>query len=340
MASTAGVRTMSLFYSAFGLSLGTNRPVPGLIPLPGVVPTHTQIWLDAVPISRWMREVPDNFWYVSDARDEDTPALRAWRLAGGACFRLQYSDGTEFLVDRKGSEVWATWPESSTLEDTVTYLLGPVLGFVLRLRGITSLHASAIAVGGRAIALVGPAEAGKSTAAAAFARMGHAILADDVVALVEQDGTLHVQPAYPQLRLWPDSVALLYGSADALPRVTPTWDKRALDLTRNGYRFQQQPLPLAAIYVLGERSSDTELRVQTLRGRELLRTLLANTYVSYLLDATMRAQEFASLARVGSSVPVRRVVAPPDPARLSQLCACILDDCEALGCTASPTMAR
>jgi len=151
---------------------------------------------------------------------------------------------------------------------------------------------------------------------------------------------VRVQPAYPQLRLWPDSVALLYGAADALPRLTPTWDKRALDLTENGCRFQKQPLPLAAIYVLAERSPDPEPRIEGLQGRESLLTLLANTYVGYLLDATMRGQEFESLGRLVSSVHVRRVVASADPTHISGLCARIVDDCEALGCTASPTMAR
>ena len=245
---------MALFSSAFGLSLCTNRRVPGLIAHSAVSTADTRIWLDRAPLAPRICDLPDDILYVSEAHVENTPALRVWRQAGGACFRLLYSDGTEFIVDRGGSEVWATWPGSSTLEDTATYLLGPVLGFVLRLRGITCLHASAVAIGDRAIAMLGPASAGKSTVAAAFCRMGHPVLADDIVALSERDDVFQVQPAYPQLRLWPESVALLYGAADALPRLTPTWDKRALDLTRNGCRFQQQPLPLAAIYVLAERS--------------------------------------------------------------------------------------
>ena len=163
---------MPLCYSVFGLSLRTNRAVPGLIPLSTVIAADIRIWLGDMPLLRGHHGVPDDLWYVSDGGDGKTPSLQVWRVAGGAYFRLRYADGTEFLVDRAGSQVWATWPDSSTLEDTATYLLGPVLGFVLRLRGITCLHASAVAVGDRAIALLGPASAGKSTTAAVFSPDG------------------------------------------------------------------------------------------------------------------------------------------------------------------------
>jgi hypothetical protein len=329
---------MAFSYSAFGLSLRVNRQVPGLIPSSVVSPIDTQIWLGTPPSPPRVGDLPDCLWYVSD--DGVTPALRAWRLTEGAYFKLLYADGTEFLVDGLGSEVWAEWPDVLTLEDAATYLLGPVLGLVLRLRGVTTLHASVVDVGDRAIALVGPAAAGKSTTAAAFSAMGYPVMADDIAALFEQAGMPYVQPGYPQLRLWPESVALLYGSADALPRLTPTWDKRALDLTKNGCRFQRRPLPLAAIYVLAGRSSDPEPHIEELQGRQTLLTLLANTYVGYLLDAAMRGQEFEILGRLVLSVPVRRVVSPANPTDLSRLCHRILDDCEALACTRSPTMAR
>ena len=333
-------RLAPLFYSAFGLSLRTDRSVPGLMPSPVICSADTRIWLDAMPSSPRIRALPAEVWYVSEGNGRSAPALRVWRLAGGAYFRLLYGDGTEFFVDGEGRDVWATWPDSSTLEDTATYLLGPVLGFVLRLRGITCLHASAVAIGDCAIALLGPASAGKSTAAAAFCQMGHPVLADDIVALSERDDVFQVQPAYPQLRLWPESAAFLYGSADALPRLTPTWEKRALNLTQNGRGFEPRPLRLAAIYVLAERSPDPEPRIESLRGRESLLALLANTYAGYLLDARMRSQEFDSLGRLAASVHVRRVVPPADPAHIARLCQHILTDCEALGCTASPTMAR
>lgn len=324
-------------YSAFGLSLRSNQPVPGLNAIEGS-PADTRIWLEVRPFALSGDDVGEP-WYPTAQHDTHADGLKVWRLVKERLFRLLYADGTEFFVNDSGTEIYANWPDSSTREDASIYLLGPVLGFALRLRGTPCLHASAVEIGGRAVALLGAGQAGKSTTAAAFARLGYPVLTDDVAPLLDRDGVPYLQPAYPQLRLWPDSAALLYGSEEALPRLTPTWSKRALDLASHGHTFQSEPLPLAAMYVLGDRADDSEPRVESLTGRERLRTLLAHSYVGYLLDRTMREQELASLARVGQRVVMRRVVAADDPRQVYRLCSRILEDCEAIGCTASPTTA-
>lgn len=316
-------------YKAFGLSIAANGPVPGLVPQASDSQAcDTRVWLDSAPPRAATGSLDGDPWFVSGASggDPDGPAVRVWKVASGAYFRMLYRDGTEFFVEREGREVWVTWPDSSTLEDTATYLLGPVIGFVLRLRGIACLHASAVVVGDRAVAVMGPPSAGKSTLAAAFCRMGVPVLADDIVALAERRDEVLVLPAYPQLRLWPDSVAALYGAADALPRLTPSWDKRRLDLTRDGCRFQRDPLPLAAIYLLAGRSTGAAPSTEILRGRDALLALLGNTYASHLLDATMRGHEFTSLARLASTVHVRRVIGSTDAANVTQLCRRILSE--------------
>lgn len=253
--------------------------------------------------------------------------LNVWKADNTERFRFLYSDGTEFVIDLDSGQLWATWADDLTFEDTLTYFLGPVLGFILRLKNIVCLHASAIAVDGQAIVVFGVSGAGKSTTAAAFAKLGFPILSDDIVALDDLQTQFMVRPAYPRIRLWEQSVEMLFGSPDALPRLTPNWDKRYLDLREDGYQFQDEPLPLGAIYILDERSEDEQAPYcESIPANEALIKLVSNTYANYLLDKDRRKHEFEVLGRIIDYVPIRKVIPHQDPARLMNLCDTILDD--------------
>ena len=330
--------------SIYGLGVLANRPIP-TVPHSTITAADVRVSFGVLP--EWFDALEPHqveTTYVTDyAGACGTPALVFSRLHGGKFYRFSYADKTEFVVDHNGREIWSQWPEPLTLEDASTYLLGPVMGFVLLLRGLVCLHASAIVLDGRAIALIGPAGAGKSTTAAAFAAREFNVLAEDVVTLDDSPAdrlgdcseSFLVRPAYPCIRLWPASAATLYGSGSALPALTPNWDKCYLDLTRDPVlettRFENAPRPLAAIYLLGERRDDSEAPfVAPLDRAEALMSLVANTYATKLMDKHMRAREFGLLSRVLERVPLRRVTPHTDLARLSNLCETILSDFNSL----------
>ena len=311
----------------YGLGIVANEIIPG-IPAAPTASDDVRITFSSLP--SWLNEVSINQveTYVADYKDEcGNPVLRMFSVLEGKYLRFSYADQTEFLVDRAGTEVWAKWTKPLTIEDTATYLLGPVMGFVMLLRGIVCLHASAIAIDNKAIALLGPAGSGKSTTAAAFSERGFSILAEDVVTLDDRGNHFLVRPAYPCIRLWPASVKALYGSETHLPKLTPNWDKCYLDLTEHAEQFQAEPLPLAAIYHLSERRHDAVAPfVQSLDRSEGLLSLIANTYATKLMDKDMRAREFELLTRVLNHVPLRRVTPHADPARIPELCDSIVKD--------------
>jgi len=319
--------------SIYGLGVVANKNIPGV---PASLIASEDLCISFGSLPEWLHEASPSqveTSYVTDYQDEcGNPVLRVFRVQDGKYYRFCYADRTEFVVDRAGTEIWADWPdESLTLEDTATYLLGPIMGFVMLLRGLVCLHASAVAIDGVTIALLGPAGAGKSTTAAALSTRGYRILAEDVVTLDDRGDRFFVRPAYPCIRLWPSSVKALYGSEAHLPQITPNWDKRYLDLSEHPDQFQREPLPLAAIYHLSERRYDPAAPfVQALNKSEGLMSLIANTYATKLMDKEMRAREFALLTRVLSNVPLRRVVPHADPARISMLCDSILRDFAAI----------
>jgi hypothetical protein len=318
--------------SIYGLDVVANRPIP-TVPYSPITTADVRVSFGHLPA--WLQSLEPHqieTTYVADYTDEcGTPAVVFSKVHDGDFYRFSYADKTEFLVDRAGCEIWTTWQAPLTLEDTTTYLLGPVMGFVLLLRGLVCLHASAIVVDDTAVAFVGPAGAGKSTTAAAFAARGFGVLAEDVVTLDDGGDSFLVRPAYPCIRLWPASAATLYGSRSALPPLTPNWDKRYLDLTERSGQFENEPRRLAAIYLLDERRDASEAPlIESVDAAEAMISLIANTYGTKLLDKHMRAREFELLSRVLRDVPLRRVTPHTDPRQLSTLCDRLLADFERL----------
>jgi hypothetical protein len=317
------------FYTLYGLSLSANRPIPGLTPaLVAGNPQSCLFFGSAPPWLEELRAAPRKVRHASENLSvEGVPTLVVAEFPSLGAFHFLYRDGTEFFLDGRGSRIWARWPNNLTLEDATTYLLGPVMGFVLRLQGIVCLHASAVAIGERAAALVGPPGSGKSTTAAAFARRGYPVLTDDVAALTDGAGKFLIQPGYPRLCLWPTAVEMLLDTADALPAITPGWDKRYLTLGQNGCQFQQEPLPLSVIYFLSDRSKATkEPQVETVSSAKGLVKLVTNTYVSYLLDSEMRTREFELLGRLATNVQLRGVHTQHEAGQVDKLLEAILND--------------
>ena len=303
--------------------------LPGLVPQIAVDPEpDIRLNLGNSPSLEWgAQRVREALKYESAYKNESgQPVLRIWELLPGDYMRLAYCDGTEFWLDSTGQSVWASWPETSSLQNTASYLFGPVLGLLLRLRGVICLHASAVNLHDRCIAFMGSEGAGKSTTAAAFVQRGYAALSDDIVALDEPETGFRVLPAYPHLSLWPDSVKTLYGSSEALPRFTPDWEKRRLALGSHETRFENRALPLAAIYLLGDRGVDSSPVIGAVSQQEALLAMVVHSYATNILDRTMRAREFAVLGRLASRVPVRRIITRQDPSLIGELCQVVVDD--------------
>lgn len=213
------------------------------------------------------------------------------------------------------------------------YLLGPILGFFLALKGTTSLHGSSICVEEKAVVFIGGGGAGKSTIAAAFALRGFPVMTEDVSPLLPQSDSFHIVPGYPLVRLWPSSAEILFGSPSALPLLTPNWDKRYLQLDTDRGDFVNEARQLGAVYVMAPRSVGAGPMIEELSAREAILALITNTYANLLLDTQMRASEFEVLGRVARSVPIRRLTPNSDPAKLGAMCDLVIQDFLQIGAT-------
>jgi hypothetical protein len=310
----------------YGLLLDFDQDVPWVPGLETPEPADVTVSLKAPPSTIRPDESRGEPWYVSTRRRPPGVPELVIRKYPGEIYWWRFFDGAEYLLDVAGRTAHAWWAPPLTLADALGYLFGQVLGVLLRLRGTVCLHGSAVAVGDRAYVLSGPEAAGKSTTAAALVRRGLRILTDDVIPIDERGGEILMQPGPPRLHLLRPSVEALWGAGDALPRISPNWNKHALDLVEED-RGGGRPLPLAAVYFLERRDPAlSRPDVRSAAGAEALIRLVANTYANRLLDRTLRAREFEVLTRLADRVPIRRVVPPQGLHRLDDLCDALLAD--------------
>ena len=89
-------------------------------------------------------------------------------------------------------------------------------------------------------------------------------------------------------------------------------------------------MPLGVVYLLGEREGNPAPRVEPVSGQQSLISLVANTYATNTLDSRMRAMEFEVLGRLVATVPIRKIHAHEDPARMDDLCRLITSQFEDL----------
>lgn len=314
-------------YNAFGLRISASSPIPMLLPL-----TNEQA--EVFDLAVVVGERPD----INNINEEGVVRFPPnggtntfynrqilWYPQSGFTL-VRYPDGTDFYIDSESRTIWASWLEPWAIEDMATYLLGPIIGYVLRRLGRLVLHASSFTVNGRAIAILGSAGAGKSTTAAAFAQRNLPILADDVTALEERGSLFWAAPSYGHLRLWPESSEIIYGSRDALPLISPNWDKLDVDLGGLN-RFCKESKPLGLIYWLAPRSEHEQAPyIEPLNATDQLMKLVENSYGNVLLDCKQRETEFLTIGRLLRTVSVRKVVPHCSADRLPQLLDLVLHD--------------
>jgi hypothetical protein len=308
-------------YSVYGLTVHSNRLVPGLRPSPEEVgPILTidfaQVAHCPAPLIPPQAAVGcETFWRLSS----NVWLLRYLDKTSGAAWEIEATQG--------GAHLNVRWTSSYQIDDIPSILLGPGLAAVLHLRKAFVLHASAVKVGGGAVLIMGAPGAGKSTTAAALVRRGFPLISDDV-AVLESTGVshaVHIGPAY--LRIYENS-AVAAGWPAGLPRLFhhPIFDeKRYVDLadeTRDA-----EPIPVQAIYVLERhmerRSGKT---IQPLRPRQGLQHLLANVYCNRFLDYEGRRECLRRAIALVNSVPIRIINVQGDLSEIGSLADLVIHD--------------
>ncbi len=285
----------SACYTAYGVTIGSELPLPEL--LPAAAPPEVLIRLGrvAAPPPRPSEQRPFGWTRVAAGC-----AVIHWNQVA----TFQVRDGREIVVD----------PVPGVADAVLrAYLLGSALGVLLQQRGWLTLHASSVAIGGGAVAFLAGSGWGKSSLAAALHARGHPLIADDVTAVQVNDGQPTVAPGFPQLKLWPDAVAALGDAAEGLPRLDPALEKRARRVVAG---FAPAPLPLRQLYVL---APGPAIAIEPLAPRPAFLELVRHSYSARVLAGAAVADHFGQCSRLAGQVAISRLCRPQDLTLLPEL---------------------
>lgn len=223
-------------YQAFDLRIFSE------IPLPELVPVESSEAIADVNIVRSVVQFPA--LSPTSIHRRGIMAESAEGKDGAIYLRWEGVAGYEAV---KGHTLYI---DSYTDDDELLSLftVSEALGCILLQRGLLLLHASSVQVDGTAYSFLGEPGAGKSTTASAFVKHGASLLSDDLTAICFDDKNRpYALPAYPQLKIWENTVNGLAFDKSKLAPVAEGINKFSL---RPGHAFPTEPVPLAKIFLL------------------------------------------------------------------------------------------
>ena len=222
-------------YRAFGLSIGSELPLPGL----PTTNSRPQVRIRRGTVGEWQGEATVR--YGERCRIRDQQWFVRFKLLP---FTGLISDGNliQFEADPARDETVAL------------HILGSCTGAMLFQRGFAPLHGNTIVIQAGTAMLVGRIGAGKSATTMALLQRGHRLLADDTSALSFESPASgkppNVLPGFPRIKLWKASLDHFGRNFLEFQRLRPGLDKYHVPV---GDLFCEEPQPLSAIYILQPR---------------------------------------------------------------------------------------
>lgn len=167
------------------------------------------------------------------------------------------------------------------------------------------LHAGAVEIDNAPILFVAESFGGKSTMTDFFIKQGHAMVSDDKVAILEEDGRLLAVPSHPHHRPY----------------------RKMEDLGYFVKNMSDAPKPIHAIYKLHRVASDAPISISELRGIEKFKSLRFSSEINL---SFLKSQRFKDLGHLAKNVPIFKVKVPWDIERLTEVYTAIIKHCHSL----------
>lgn len=212
-----------------------------------------------------------------------------WRGVGS--FKIK--NGEEILVN----------PEPSVEMDAIIpFVFSPALAVLLHQRGRIVLHASAVEIGGEAVAFLGDSGFGKSTTAMVLQSRGYSMVADDVLSIDLSNFNYPVVYAgMPVIKLCKDVTEFLSYDLDSVT-----------EFHRNPYKnfyytskwINESYLKLKSIYILHK---GNKLTLTNLNRLDALMSLVINSFLIRIFNNQEKTLNLKQCSKLLMEVPLKQL---------------------------------
>lgn len=264
---------------------------------------------------------PFQEWNARDGK----PSAQFFRLPGE--FLVRFPALAEFRLAEDGGTV-DCFPVPGAGDRWRGLFQQQILPLLQSLKGDPVYHGAGIRIGRGSVALLGPSGRGKSTLAAAFARLGYPFLGDDCLRLrLDPDGCAEILPDQRSIRLWDDSLDALAPDGARTSHVPGSYKQQLL--ATSGLPYCDEPMPLTCAYQLAEGHADS-VCLTPLRGAKAVMAWTANAFVLDIKSPKILRRNIETATRLARLAPVSVLDYPREYGVLDAVVASIVADVDSL----------
>lgn len=276
-------------YLAYGLRLDSDIDLPWPAAPPFDGDPDIAVRIGAVPQTLASPVEQDGYWQATSN-----------------AFLLNVDGNGRYLVTDGGRRVRVAAAENGGTVRVCQF--DSVVAACLQMRGILTLHGTAIATAAGAVLFAGPAGIGKSSLAATLIDCGYALLADELVGVACDDAPPRALGGFPRIRLW----------ADAMKNLDDSWRRSAAAPVHPGIenyavptpRFCGEELPVHTVYLLSG-ANETDIAVKPVAPARAFAALVEVTYrMRPLFGLGQSGRHFRAVSAVVRHGVVERIRRP------------------------------
>ena len=227
---------------------------------------------------------------------------------------LRFPGLADFRISANAKEIFC-YPLPEIPQETLRHLfLDQVLPRCLAHQGRIMFHASAVQLEQGLLLCIGDSGAGKSTLAGNFHQAGSPVMSDDCVWVKENKDQIRAVPSYGGLRLWEDSLQVLFSAEQNIQSMAHYSTKKRVPLNENDMLGFGSGIPILAVIVLSPlgQSPDQEVILDRLSHREAFIAMMKQTFQLNLMDLERMTRHMQALGRIVPRLPAFVLSMPRD----------------------------